>query len=95
MKKTLLLTILLFSIILSNAQWQIITQNIDVGVRTDIEIAPDGMVYLAYLSFNGGAYHGMVKKYDGSGWQTVGDGSIYDIDSYYRFDFEIDSEGNL
>ena len=95
MKKALLFSCLLIIAINSIAQWEIITQNIDVGVRTDIEIAPDGMVYMAYMSFNGGAYHGMVKKYDGLAWQTVGSGSIYDINSYFRFDFEIDSEGNL
>jgi len=97
MKKPLLLTILLFSIIISNAQWEIVTQNIGNGVtaRTDIEIAPDGTIYMAYLSYSSGDYHGMVKKYNGSSWETVGNGSIFEQSTYYRFDMEIASDGTL
>jgi len=97
MKKTLLLTILLFSIILSNAQWEIVTQNIGNGIsaRTDIEVAPDGTVYLAYLSYNSSAYHGMVKKLNGSSWETVGSGSVFELNTYFRFDLEIASDGTL
>ena len=96
MKKPLLIIFLLFSIFL-NAQWEIVTQNIGYGVtaRTDIEIAPDGTIYLAYLSYSSGAYHGIVKKYTGPGWETVGSGSVFELGSFFRFDLEIASDGTL
>ncbi len=96
MKKTLFLTAFLFYFILSNAQWQVVTQDIGNGVsaRTDIEIAPDGSIYIGYLSYGGGAYHGIVKKYTGSDWEMVG-GSIFEMTTFWRFDLEIDSEGTL
>ncbi len=96
MKRTLLITALLFSIILSHAQWQIVTQNIGNGftARTDIEIAPDGTIYIAYLSYSGGTYFGNVKKYTGSDWEAVGS-IIFEMSVYWRFDLEIDSDGTL
>jgi len=95
MKKTLLLAILLFSLMLSNAQWEIVTQSIDIGARTDIEIAPDGTVYLGYLAFSGGTYYGIVKKYNGSNWELLGSGNVFELSTFYRFDLEVDSEGTL
>ena len=96
MKKTLLFTALLFSVLITVAQWQVVTQNIGNGgtARTDIEIAPDGTVYIAYLSFSG-SYYGMVKKYTGSNWEVVGTDPIFELSSFFRFDLEIDSDGNL
>ena len=81
----------------SNAQWQIIDQNIGNGVtaRTDIEIAPDGTIYLAYLLYSGGAYNGYVKKYTGSNWEMIGAESIFSLSSFYRFELEIASDGTL
>ena len=63
MNNLLLLSVLLFSILLSNAQWQTVMQNIGNGVtaRTDIEIAPNGTICLAYLLYSSRDYH--VKKY--------------------------------
>ena len=97
MKKILLLTFLVFSVIHSNAQWEIVTQNIGNGVtaRTDIEIAADGTIYLAYLYYSGGTYNGYVKKYTGSNWEIVGAGSIFGLSSFFRFDLEIASDGTL
>jgi len=96
MKKTILLIVLIFSITLSNAQWQVVTQDIGDGgaARTDIEIAPDGTMYLAYLSHISGTYSGMVKKYNGSNWEAVGS-SIFEMTTFWRFDLEIDSDGTL
>ena len=96
MKKTLLLAALLFSMLITVAQWQVVTQNIGNGgtARTDIEVAPDGTIYIAYLSFSG-SYYGIVKKYTGSNWETVGAGPIFELSSFFRFDLEIDSDGNL
>jgi len=96
MKKAILLTTLLFSLFLSNAQWQVVTQDIGNGVsaRTDIEITSDGTIYIAYLSYGGSAYYGKVKKYTGSDWEMVG-GSIFEMTSFWRFDLEIDSDGTL
>ncbi len=74
MKKLSLLFIsIIISIITTNAQWQLIDDNVAGGTakQTQIEIAQDGTVYVSYQKHNGSTYDLRVKKYDGTTWTEI------------------------